>query len=172
MVAIGSDQRRCDWTWYRVEQGNIVSVPMNLFRKQRSPALWCFPALLLLSGCGDEGPECGSLDARHSVIQIVADDHNNSLVNFAVENSSSVLELLSQAKAEAEKSSIRENAKQGATYSLDDTIVTNSRTARAATCTGLLAVTLGDTTAQKEVEFKIELTADGKTSVSVKPFLF
>lgn len=145
---------------------------MNLFRKQQPSVLWCFPVLLLLSGCGEAGPECSSSDARNSVIKSVADDKNNPLVNFVVENSDSVAEMLSHAKAEAEKSAIREKAKQGAIYSLDDTIVSNSRSARAATCTGLLNVTVGDTTAQKEVEFKVEQTADGKTSVSVKPFLF
>ena len=33
-------------------------------------------------------------------------------------------------------------------------------------------VSVGDTSAQKEVEFKVEQQADGKISVSVKPFLF
>ena len=145
---------------------------MNLFRKRRPPALWCFPALLLLSGCGDEGPECGSSDVRNSVIKFVADDNNNSLVKFAVEHSSSVAEMVSHANAEAEKTAIREKAKQGAIYRLDDTIVVNSRSRAAATCTALLYVRIGDTTAQKEVEFKVEQTVDGKTSVSVKPFLF
>jgi hypothetical protein len=145
---------------------------MNLFRKQRPSALWCFPALLLLTGCGEAGPDCGSLGVRNSVLSIIADDKNNRLVNFAAENSDSVAEVLSHANAEAEKSAILEKAKQGAIYTLDDTIVVNSATARAATCTGLLSVRVGDTTAQKEVEFKVEQTADGKISVSVKPFLF
>jgi hypothetical protein len=35
-----------------------------------------------------------------------------------------------------------------------------------------MSVRVGDTTAQKEVEFKVEQTADGKTSVSVTPFAF
>ena len=145
---------------------------MNLSRKQPRPALWCFPVLLLLSGCGEAGPECGTSDARNAVIKSVADDRNNPLVNFAAENSDSVAELLSHAKAETGKFAILQKAKQGAVYSLDDTIVSNSRTARTATCTGLLAATLGDTTVQKEVEFKVEQAADGKISISVKPFLF
>lgn len=147
-------------------------IPMNLFRKEPSLVLWCFPVLLLLSSCGAVGPECGSLDARNSVIKMVADDHNNSLVNYAVKNSSSVEEMASNANAEAEKSAIWEKAKQGAIYTLDDTIVMNSRKARAVTCTGLLYVKVGDTTAEKELEFEVEQAADGKTSVSVKPFLF
>jgi hypothetical protein len=154
------------------EQKDIVSLPMNLLRKQQPSVLWCFPVLLLLSGCGETGPECGSLDARNSVLKTVADDHNNRLVNFAVENSGSVEEMLNHAKAEADKSAIRENAKQGAIYSLDDTIVVNSRNRAAATCTGLLSVSVGDTTVEKEVEFGVEQAADGKTSVAVKPFLF
>jgi hypothetical protein len=40
------------------------------------------------------------------------------------------------------------------------------------TCTGLLYVTVADATAQKEVEFKVKQTADGKIIVSVNPFLF
>src|ERR1700687_801615 len=150
----------------QLAQGNIVSIPMNLLRKQQPSVLWCFPVLLLLSGCGDVGPECGSPDARNSVIKSVADDRNNRLVNFAVENSDSVAELLSHAKAEAEKSAIRDKAKQDAIYSLDDTIVVNSRNRGAATCTGLLYVMVEETTVQKEVEFKVEQAADGKTSVS------
>ena len=145
---------------------------MKPFRKQQSSVLWCFPVSLLLSGCGAAGPECGSLEARNSVIKIIADDHDNPLLNYAVENSSLVEELLNNAKAEAEKSAIREKAKQDAIYSLDDAIIFNSRKARTATCTALMYVKVGDTTAQKEVEFRVEQTADGKTSVSVKPFLF
>jgi hypothetical protein len=48
----------------------------------------------------------------------------------------------------------------------------NSSGGRAATCTGVIGVSVGDTSAQKEVEFKVEQAADGKISVSVKPFLF
>ena len=145
---------------------------MNLFRKKQPSVLWCFPVLLLLSGCGEAGPDCGAADVRNSVIKSVADDRNNPLLDFAVKNSDSVEEMMSHANAEAEKSAIVEKAKQGAIYTLDDTVVVNSRNRTAAACTGLLYVTVGDTTAQKEVEFKVEQTAEGKTSVSVKPFLF
>ncbi len=145
---------------------------MSLFRRQQPSVLWCFPILLLLSGCGDAGPECGTPDVRNSVVRIVEDDRNNRLLNFAVENSDSIAELVRNANAEAEKSAIREKAKQGATYALDATIVINSRGRAAASCTGLLYVTVGDTTVEKEVDFRVEQTADGKTSVSVKPFQF
>lgn len=149
-----------------------MGIPMNLFRKKQPSVLWCFPVLLLLSGCGEAGPDCGAADVRNSVIKSVADDRNNPLLDFAVKNSDSVEEMMSHANAEAEKSAIVEKAKQGAIYTLDDTVVVNSRNRTAAACTGLLYVTVGDTTAQKEVEFKVEQTAEGKTSVSVKPFLF
>jgi hypothetical protein len=128
--------------------------------------------LLLLGGCGETGPECGSPEARDAVIKNVADDGNNRLVNFAVENSDAVAELVKNASAEPEKSAIREKAKHDAVYSLDDTVVSNARTARAASCTGLLYVRVGDTTVQKEVEYRIEQPAEGKISVSVKPFAF
>jgi hypothetical protein len=156
----------------RSEQGNIVVVLKSLFRKQQPSVLWCLPVLLLLNGCGDVGPECGTPDARNSVIKSVADDRNNRLLNFAAENSDAVAELLSHAKADAEKSAIMDKAKQGAVYSLDDTIVVNSKSRGAAICTGLLYVRIGDTTAQKEIDFKVEQAADGKISVSVRPFRF
>jgi hypothetical protein len=78
------------------------------------------------------------------------------------------------ANAEAEKLVIWEKARQGAVYTLGDTILTNSRNrvTRAVTCSGLLYVTVGDATAQKEIEFKVEPTPDGKTLVSVNRFLF
>ena len=145
---------------------------MNLSREKQSSVLWCFPVLLSLSGCGETGPECGSSDARNFVVRTVADNRNNPLLDFAVKNSDSVDEKVSHANSEAEKTAILEQAKQDASYSLDDTIVMNSRTVRAAACTGLLYVKVGDTVAQKEVEFKVEQTADGKISVSVSPFLF
>jgi hypothetical protein len=144
---------------------------MSPFRTRPPLVLWCLAILPLLSGCEETGPECGSADARNSVIRIVADNRNNALVNFAVKNSSSVGELLSHVNSEAEKAAILEQAKQGAIYSLDDTVV-NSAKARTAACTGLMSVTVGDTTVQKEVEFRLEQAADGKTSVSVSPFLF
>ncbi len=146
---------------------------MKLFRKEQSLVLWCFIASLLLSSCGGAGPECGSLDTRNSVVKIVSDDNNNALVNYAVKNSSSVAAMV-DTKSEAEKLGIWEKARQGAVYRLDDTILMNSRnrTAREVTCSGLLSVTVADTTAQKEVEFKVKQTADGKIIVSVNPFLF
>jgi hypothetical protein len=146
---------------------------MKLFRKERPLVLWCFTASLLLSSCGGAGPECGSLDTRNSVVKIFSDDNNNALVNYAVKNSSSVAAMV-DTKSEAEKLGIWEKARQGAVYRLDDTILMNSRNraAQEVTCSGLLYVTVADATAQKEVEFKVKQTADGKIIISVNPFLF
>ena len=82
--------------------------------------------------------------------------------------------MVTNANTEAERVAILEKARQGAVYRLDDTILVKSqnRAAHAVTCIGLLYVTVGDTTAQKEVEFKVEEGADGKPLVSVSPFLF
>jgi len=148
--------------------------PMKLFRKQQSLFLWCFTASLSLSSCGGAGPECGSLDIRNSVVKIVSDDNNNALVNYAVKNSSSVAAMVGDAKSETEKLRILEKARLGAVYRLDDAILMNSRNraAQEVTCSGLLYVTVADATAQKEVEFKVKQTADGKSIVSVNPFLF
>jgi hypothetical protein len=152
---------------------DIVSNPMKLFREEHR-ILGCFSVLLLLGGCGGAEPECDSEESRKSVVRIVSDNNDNALVNYAAENSSSVAAMVSDAKSEAEKSAVLEKARRGAVYVLDDTIRMRSRNraARAVTCTGLLAVTVADTTAQKEIEFKVEQTTDGAISVSVSPFLF
>jgi hypothetical protein len=137
---------------------------MKLLRKEQSLVLWCFSASLLLSSCGGAGPECGSLDTRNSVVKIVSDDNNNKLVSYAVKNSSSVAAMVGDTKSEAEKLGIWEKARQGAVYRLDDTVLMNSknRAAQEVTCIGLLYVTVADATAQKELEFKVKQTADGK----------
>jgi hypothetical protein len=152
---------------------DIMSNPMKLFREEQR-ILGCFSVLLLLGGCGGPEPECDSLDSRKSVVKIVSDDNNNALVNYAAKNSSSVAAMLRDTKSEAEKLAILEKARQGAVYKLDDAVGMKSRNraARAVACNGLLSVTVADTTAQKEIEFKVEQTTDGATVVSVSPFLF
>src|ERR1700685_2431778 len=132
---------------------------MKPLRKKLPLVLWWFPVLLLLSGCGLE-PECDSLDTRNSLVKIISDDSNNALVNYAVKNSSSVAAMVSSTNTEAEKLAIWEKARQGAAYKLDDTILANSRNRAtgAVTCSGLLYVTVGDTIAEKQVDFKVELT--------------
>jgi hypothetical protein len=149
----------------------IVTIPMKHFREGQS-VLGCLPVLVLLSGCGGATPECDSLDTRSTVVKIVSDD--NALVNYAVKNSSAVAAMVSNTNTEAEKLAIWERARQSATYRLDDAIRTNSRSKakRVVTCTGLLYATVEDVTAQKEVDFKVEQTADGKMSISVSPFQF
>jgi hypothetical protein len=151
----------------------IVSIPMKHFREGQT-VLGCLPVLLLLSGCGGAEPECDTLDTRNSVVKIVSDDSNNALVNYAARNSSTVAAMASKTNTEAEKLAIWEKARQAAAYRLDDTIRTNSRNKakRTVTCSGLLSATVEDATAQKEVDFKVEQTADGKISVSVSPFQF
>jgi hypothetical protein len=146
---------------------------MQLSGKE-SLVLGCFSVLLSLSSCGETGPECGSLDARNLVVKIVSDNNNNALVNFVVKNSGSVAAMVSDTKSDAEKLAIWEKAKQSAIYALDDTVLMNSRNraAQEVTCSGVLSVTVADTTAEKEVEFKVKQTVDGKIIVSVKPFLF
>ena len=81
--------------------------------------------------------------------------------------------MVSSTNTEIEKMAICEHARQGAVYRLDDTILKfKNRATGAIACSGLLDVTIGDTTAQKQVDFKIERTTDGKMSGSVDPFLF
>jgi hypothetical protein len=77
-------------------------------------------------------------------------------------------------QADAEQRAIWEKAKQDAVYALDDTILTNSkdRKTQTVTCSGLVYVKVGNTAAQKEVEFKVERKPDGRMSVSVDRFLF
>src|SRR6478672_2796843 len=80
----------------------VGNTPMKLFKEQ-SLFLWCFAASLLLSSCGPDGPECGSLDIRNSVVKIVSDDNNNALVAYAAKNSSLIAAMASNAKSEAER---------------------------------------------------------------------
>jgi hypothetical protein len=158
----------------------IVRNPMKHFRegmkhfREGQIVLGCLPVFLLLSSCGQATPECDSLDTRNTVVKIFSDDSNNALVNYAVKNSSAVAAKVSSTNTQAEKLAVWEKARQAAAYRLDDTIRTNSRNKakRAVTCTGLLYATVEDATAEKEVDFRIERAADGKTSISVSPFQF
>jgi hypothetical protein len=147
---------------------------MKPFAKAHFPVLGYFSVLLSLSGCGGAAPECDSPEARNSVLTIMADDHNNALVNYAANNSTTVAAKMAHANADADKSTILETAKRGAVYKLDETIVMRSRdgTAHAVTCGGILDVTVEDTTAEKEVGFTVKQTTDGGILVSVDPFRF
>ena len=143
---------------------------MNLFGKEQLLML----GVVSLCGCGEIDVECDSLESRNSVVKIIEDDKNNALVNYAANNSNAVAAMIADANVGAEKLAIFEEAKRGAVYKLDDTIRIKSRdrAAHAVTCSGALDVTVADTTAQKEIEFKVEQTMDGKMLVSVDPFLF
>ena len=148
---------------------------MKPFGKKQFLILGCFTGLILLSGCGKAEPEvCGSLEIRNSIVESIANDPNNALVNYAAKNSNAVAAMVGDTNVEAEKLTILENAKRGAVYTLDDTIVAKSkdRATHSVTCIGFLDVTVADTTAQKELEFRVEQTRDGKMLVSVNPFLF
>jgi hypothetical protein len=132
------------------------------------------PALLLLGRCGAAAPDCNSADTRSSVIKLVSGDISNPLVSYAAETSDTVRAKLSNASADAEKSTILETAKRGASYKLGEQMSTNSKSKikRAVSCSGLLNVTVEDATAQKKVDFEVEQTPDGKMSVWVSPFKF
>jgi hypothetical protein len=155
-------------------ESDIASIPMKPCRKKQPLALWWLSVSLLLNGCGGAEPECDSPDTQSSVVKTISDDSNNALVNYAVKNSNSVAAMAGNTTTEAEKLAIWEKARHDAAYRLDDKILTNSRNraTRTVTCTGLLYVTVADTVAEKQVDFKVERTTDGKMSVSVDPFLF
>jgi hypothetical protein len=137
-----------------------------------------FSVLLLLSCCGEAEQEaeqeCRSLDTRSSVLKIFSDDENNALVTFALKNSSSLDAMMNAAKSEIEKLAILDSAKKGAVYSLGGTILmkSNDRATREVTCNGVLSVTVLDTSAEKEVEFRVKKTTDRTPLISVSPFLF
>ena len=154
-----------------------MSSPMKHFRQGRTALGWLV-VLGLLSDCSDSGsaagPECDLPDARNSLVKIVSDDSNNALANYAARNSNTVTEMANSTSTEAEKSAVWEKARKGAAYKLDETIRLNSRDKAKANITlrALLYATVADATAEKEVDFKVEQTADGKISVSVVPFQF
>ena len=152
----------------------IVSIQMQLLQKKRFSVFWSLSAFLLLNSCGEEQPTCGSLEARNLVVKTIADDKNNSLVNYAVKNSNKVAKMAAEVDAEADKLVILEKAKEAAVYTLDETVIVNSRNRATQTlsCSGILSVTVEDTTAQKQVDFTLEQPAKGIILVSVKPFLF
>jgi len=151
---------------------------MRLIREGQA-FLTRFFVLLLLSGCGEaeqEAEQCRSLDARSSVVKIFSDDENNALVTFALKNSSSLDAMMNASKSEMEQFAILDNAKRGAVYSLGGTILMKSkdRATGEVTCNGVLSVTALDTSAEKEIEFRVKQTAstDRTPLISVSPFLF
>ena len=114
------------------------------------------------------------MDARSSVVKIFSDDENNALVTFALKNSSKLDAMMGATKSEIEKLAILDNAKRGAVYRLGDTILVKSRdrATREVTCNGVLSVTALDTSAEKEIEFRVKQSTDRTPLISVSPFLF
>jgi hypothetical protein len=105
---------------------------------------------------------------------MIEDNHNNALVTYAANNSSAVAAMVGSATLEADKLAVLETARRGAIYRLSDTIDMESRdsAAQTVTCSGALDVTVMDTTAHKALTFSVTQTTEGKTLVSVNPFLF
>jgi hypothetical protein len=139
-------------------------VSMQYFPK-RPIVLWSFPFLIFLSGC-EAKPECDSAETWDAVLQTVSDDHNNALVEYAANNSTIAKSI--DVVPEAEKS------KQKPLYDLGEKIVTTSTSENKRTlkCSGSMSVTVGDTKATKEVNFTVQQSSSGKTTVSVDPFQF
>jgi hypothetical protein len=127
------------------------------YLRERLLIAWSFPFLVFLSGCSDK-LECDSIETRKAVLQMVADDHRNPLVNYAARNSTAKTNL--------------ENAKP--LYVLGQRIVTTSTSQdkRTLQCSGEISVSVGDDKVSKEVEFTAQRSLDGKISVSVVPFQF
>ena len=138
---------------------------------ERSRPFWALPFLLFLGGCGAK-PECDSFETRNAVLQIVSDDHNNPLVNYAAGNSTANSNSGDTGSDHIAKSLDPEKIRP--MYLLGEKIVTTatSEGKRTLKCSGLISVTVGDTTASKEVNFTVQQSPDGKISVSVAPFEF
>jgi hypothetical protein len=137
---------------------------MPYFRKL--PIVFCsFLLPVFLGGC-DAKPECDSFETRNAVLQVVSDDHNNALVQYAAKNPN--MAKSNDAGSQAEKS------KERPLYILGDKIVTESASAdkRTLKCIGSISVTVGDTKASKEIDFTVQKPLDGKVSVSIVPFQF
>jgi hypothetical protein len=65
----------------KAEEGVVVGVRRHrehsdeaVYERTVVSFMLFFSASLLLSSCGDAGPECGSLDTRNSVVKIISDD--------------------------------------------------------------------------------------------------
>jgi hypothetical protein len=139
---------------------------MPHFRKQPI-AFWSFPILILLGGCDAQPkPECDSFETRNAVLQTVSSDHGNHLAKFAAGHS---------AEASApDAGSAAKKSDQQPMYLLGDKMVTvsTSDNKRTLKCSGALSVTVGEAKATKEVDFTVQQSSDGKTTVSVDPFQF
>jgi hypothetical protein len=142
--------------------------------RERQASIGIVPVLLLLSGCGGAEPDCNSADTRASVLKTVSGDSHNALVDYAVKNSDALKTKVNAASTQADKSAMLEKARHSAVYRLSDTITTNSKSKdkRTVTCSSTMFTTVEGNIVQKQVDFKVEQTPDGKLSVSVSPFQF
>jgi hypothetical protein len=133
---------------------------------KRPTIFWSVPLLVLLGGC-DAKPECDSFETRNAVLKTVSDDHSNALVKYAAQNANT-------AKPDVAGSEAEKARQQQPSYNLGEKIVTvsTSKDGRLLKCTGYMSVTVGDTKASKDVDFTVQQSSDGKTSVSVAPFQF
>ena len=141
-----------------------------LRRRARLVMLWSLHSLLLLSGC-DSKVECDSIETREAVLQFIANDSNNPLVNYAERNSTEPRDESSSGSSEADAA---KSATKKPVYLLGQRMVTaeKSKDKRTLECSGPLSVTYGDLKATKEVNYTVQRSSDGKVSVSVTPFQF
>jgi hypothetical protein len=135
--------------------------------RNRPIAFWSFPVLILLGGCDAQPkPECDSFETRNAVLQTVSNDHGNHLAKFAAGHSAEA--------SSPDAGSAAKKSDQQPMYLLGDKMVTvsTSDNKRTLKCSGALSVTVGEAKATKEVDFTVQQSSDGKTTVSVDPFQF
>jgi hypothetical protein len=136
-----------------------------LYFRGRPLVLFGLPLLIVLSGCKADAPsECGTSEVRNDVLKSVSDDPGNRLLAFAAGNSTANRDSASTANPVGEKP----------VYALGEETVTTSTSAdkRTFQCSAEISVTVGGTTASKEVDFTVQKAPDGRISVSVVPFQF
>ena len=116
---------------------------MDDFQK-RGKIVLGLAVVLMLVGCWGPEADCNSADTRASVIKTVSADTNNPLVKYAADQSEAVKNKLSQAKTDAEKSSILEEAVRGASYRLSERMITNSKSKikGKVSCSGMMNATV------------------------------
>jgi hypothetical protein len=141
-----------------VEDHQPRKAPWMPHFRDRPIVFLSLPFLCLLSGCGADKVACDSIETRNAVLQRVADDHRNPLVNYAAKESTA--------------KPTPDNSKP--LYLLGERIVTTSTSPdkRTLQCSGGISVSVGDVKASKEIEFTVQRAPDGKISVSVVPFQF
>jgi hypothetical protein len=135
-----------------------------LFAFERPSILWLIPLLLILTGCGKPKAECDMPETRSEILQVIADDHGNSLGKYAATHPNTA--------ASGEKKADPENEKP--LYTLGEKLITTSisEDKRTLQCSGAISATVNGTKATKEINFTVQRGVDGKLTVSVAPFQF